>query len=224
MIVSVLEHVTEPQRLLPRCAGCWPRAASRWSTCRRGAARSTSSSRRSACGLSPAAEMDDHKMYYDVRDLWPLLVAAGFRPSRIRCFTHKFGLEHVRRLPGRVARRDLRGAAARRGRGRRGGAGRGPRCRSAPRSRGASGRPPRGCRSRRAATATWATRAGRQSPASVGSAGKRRKPRRRDDARVHRKRASPGKPPARKNIVRLRRAPRARGSRRAAPCRRRRRP
>jgi SAM-dependent methyltransferase len=42
--------------------------------------------------LSPAAEMDDHKMYYDVRDLWPLLVAAGFRPSRIRCFPHKFGL------------------------------------------------------------------------------------------------------------------------------------
>jgi SAM-dependent methyltransferase len=43
-------------------------------------------------GLSPAAEMDDHKTYYDVRDLWPMLVAAGFRPSRIRCFPHKFGL------------------------------------------------------------------------------------------------------------------------------------
>jgi SAM-dependent methyltransferase len=43
-------------------------------------------------GLSPAAEMDDHKTYYDVRDLWPRLVAAGFRPSRIRCFPHKFGL------------------------------------------------------------------------------------------------------------------------------------
>jgi SAM-dependent methyltransferase len=43
-------------------------------------------------GMSPAAEMDDHKMYYDVRDLWPLLVAAGFRPSRIRCFPHKLGL------------------------------------------------------------------------------------------------------------------------------------
>lgn len=43
-------------------------------------------------GLSPSAEMDDHKMYYDVRDLWPLLVRAGFRPSGIRCFPHKFGL------------------------------------------------------------------------------------------------------------------------------------
>ncbi len=43
-------------------------------------------------GLSPAEEMDDHKMYYDVRDLWPKLVAAGFLPSRIRCFSHKLGL------------------------------------------------------------------------------------------------------------------------------------
>lgn len=43
-------------------------------------------------GLSPREEMDDHKAYYDVRDLWPLLVAAGFRPSNIRCFPHKFGL------------------------------------------------------------------------------------------------------------------------------------
>jgi 2-polyprenyl-3-methyl-5-hydroxy-6-metoxy-1,4-benzoquinol methylase len=43
-------------------------------------------------GLSPAEEMDDHKTYYDPRDLWPLLVQAGFRPSGIRCFRHKFGL------------------------------------------------------------------------------------------------------------------------------------
>jgi 2-polyprenyl-3-methyl-5-hydroxy-6-metoxy-1,4-benzoquinol methylase len=43
-------------------------------------------------GLSPAAEMDDHKMYYDVRDLWPLLVEAGFKPSGLRCWAHKFGL------------------------------------------------------------------------------------------------------------------------------------
>jgi SAM-dependent methyltransferase len=43
-------------------------------------------------GFSPKSEMDDHKMYYDVRDLWPLLVQAGFLPSRIQCFTHKLGL------------------------------------------------------------------------------------------------------------------------------------
>ena len=43
-------------------------------------------------GLSPAEEMDDHKRYYDVKDFWPMLVRAGFRPSHIRCFSHKFGL------------------------------------------------------------------------------------------------------------------------------------
>ncbi len=43
-------------------------------------------------GVSAAAEMDDHKMYYDPRELWPLLVRAGFRPRDIRVFRHKFGL------------------------------------------------------------------------------------------------------------------------------------
>jgi SAM-dependent methyltransferase len=43
-------------------------------------------------GFSPKSEMEDHKMYYDVRDLWPLLVQAGFKPSRITCFSHKLGL------------------------------------------------------------------------------------------------------------------------------------
>ena len=43
-------------------------------------------------GLSPAEEMEDHKYYFDPKDLWPLLVKAGFRPSNIRCFRHKFRL------------------------------------------------------------------------------------------------------------------------------------
>ena len=43
-------------------------------------------------GLSPRVEMDDHKMYYDKRDLWPLLVRAGFKPSRLALRYHKFGL------------------------------------------------------------------------------------------------------------------------------------
>lgn len=43
-------------------------------------------------GTSPAGEMDDHKMYYDKRDLWPMLVRSGFKPSRIRMTYHKFGL------------------------------------------------------------------------------------------------------------------------------------
>ena len=42
--------------------------------------------------LSPKVEMDDHKMYYDKRDLWPLLVRAGFKPSTIHLRYHKFRL------------------------------------------------------------------------------------------------------------------------------------
>jgi predicted SAM-dependent methyltransferase len=33
-------------------------------------------------------EMNDHKMYYDPRDLWPLLIKAGFRPQDVRCNKH----------------------------------------------------------------------------------------------------------------------------------------
>lgn len=43
-------------------------------------------------GVSPKSEMDDHKMYYNKRDLWPLLVRAGFKPSQIALKYHKFGL------------------------------------------------------------------------------------------------------------------------------------
>ena len=43
-------------------------------------------------GLSPREEMDDHKRYFDPRDLWPLLVKAGFLPHGIRCYRYKFGL------------------------------------------------------------------------------------------------------------------------------------
>ncbi|NQU60199.1 MAG: class I SAM-dependent methyltransferase [Rhodospirillales bacterium] len=43
-------------------------------------------------GLSPAEEINDHKAYYDPKDLWPLLIEAGFKPSGITCFKHKFGL------------------------------------------------------------------------------------------------------------------------------------
>jgi SAM-dependent methyltransferase len=54
-------------------------------------------------GLSPVEEMDDHRRYYDPKDLWPLLVRAGFRPSNITCSRHKFGLNTfaVCRVPPR---------------------------------------------------------------------------------------------------------------------------
>lgn len=43
-------------------------------------------------GLSPREEMDDHKAYYDPKELWLLLRRAGFLPHNLRCFRHKLGL------------------------------------------------------------------------------------------------------------------------------------
>jgi SAM-dependent methyltransferase len=49
-------------------------------------------------GLSPQLEIDDHKMYYNKRSLWPLLVRAGFKPSQIKLNYHKFGLNLFARV------------------------------------------------------------------------------------------------------------------------------
>jgi len=57
-------------------------------------------------GLSPREEMDDHRTYYDPRDLWPLLVRAGFRPHAITCRRYKFAMNTFA-----VCRVDADGAA-----------------------------------------------------------------------------------------------------------------
>lgn len=92
LCMSVLEHLWEPGqalthfRRLVRPGGVCAINVPSW----RGKRALEFSAFR--LGLSPASEMDDHKRYYDPRDLWPLLVAAGFLPHGIRCFKHKFGL------------------------------------------------------------------------------------------------------------------------------------
>lgn len=43
-------------------------------------------------GLTSFDEIDDHKAYFDPRELWLLLVESGFSPSELRCAAHKFGL------------------------------------------------------------------------------------------------------------------------------------
>ncbi|HEY8946739.1 MAG TPA: methyltransferase domain-containing protein [Polyangiaceae bacterium] len=92
MIVSVLEHLWDPlealkqiRRMLRPGGTCLVNVPS-W----RGKRYLELAAFR--LGVAPAAEMDDHKAYYDVSDLWPLLVRAGFLPSEIDCFSHKFGL------------------------------------------------------------------------------------------------------------------------------------
>ena len=42
--------------------------------------------------LACREEVDDHKTYYNKRDLWPCLVRAGWRPLDIRLRYYKFGM------------------------------------------------------------------------------------------------------------------------------------
>jgi SAM-dependent methyltransferase len=92
LCVSVLEHLWDPVRLLRELR----RICAPGGTCLinvpswRGKWFLEFSAYR--LNLSPPEEMDDHKAYYDPRDLWPLLVRAGFLPHEIECYTHKFGL------------------------------------------------------------------------------------------------------------------------------------
>lgn len=92
LLISVLEHlrdpllVIEPVRGLLKPTGVLLINVPTW----RGKVFLELSAFR--LGLSPRVEMDDHKMYYDKRDLWPLLVRAGFKPSLIKLRYHKFGL------------------------------------------------------------------------------------------------------------------------------------
>lgn len=92
LCLSVLEHLWEPEATLAECrrllapGGVLLVNVPSW----RGKRALEFSAFR--LGLSPREEMDDHKTYYDPRDLWPLLVRTGFIPHNIRCFTHKFGL------------------------------------------------------------------------------------------------------------------------------------
>ena len=84
LFISVLEHIWTPEECLRHCHRVlktggvllinvptwWAKPVLELSAFR--------------FGTSPACEMDDHKMYYSKRDLWPMLVRAGFKPSRIR--------------------------------------------------------------------------------------------------------------------------------------------
>jgi SAM-dependent methyltransferase len=92
MLISVLEHLIEPQfvvqsawRLL-RPSGLLLVNVPTWTGKR---FLELSAFR---LGLSPKVEIDDHKMYYGKRDLWPMLVRSGFKPSQVRLRYHKFGL------------------------------------------------------------------------------------------------------------------------------------
>lgn len=92
MLISVLEHLTEPQDILKLARGMLKSSGVLLINVPTWLGKGFLEFSAFRLGLSPKIEMDDHKMYYGKRDLWPLLVQAGFRPSQIRLRYHKFGL------------------------------------------------------------------------------------------------------------------------------------
>lgn len=89
---NVLEHLWEParavshiRRVLRKGGKCFLNVPS-WSG---KVALETAAFR---LGMTSKEQIDDHKHYFDKRQLWNLLVKGGFKPSEISCRTHKFGL------------------------------------------------------------------------------------------------------------------------------------
>ena len=92
LLISVLEHLEDPLTALRQCRRVLSPAGVLMVNVPTWLGKPFLEVSAFRLGLSPPLEMDDHRMYYGRRDLWPLLVKAGFRPSRIRIAYHKLGL------------------------------------------------------------------------------------------------------------------------------------
>ena len=84
LFISVLEHVWDPLRCLRECHRVLKKGGLIMINVPTWFAKPVLEVSAFRLGTSPLNEMEDHKMYYDKRTLWPLLVQAGFKPSRIK--------------------------------------------------------------------------------------------------------------------------------------------
>ena len=84
LFISVLEHVWDPLSALRECYRVLRTGGFLMINVPTWFAKPILELSAFRLGTSPRVEMDDHKMYYDKRTLWPLLVQAGFKPSRIK--------------------------------------------------------------------------------------------------------------------------------------------
>lgn len=91
LCISCLEHLTDPSETLAQCRrvlapeGVLVVNVPTW----RG--KQILEFLAFRMGLSLGDEIDDHKMYYNSRDLWPLLRRTGFLPHNISCRPYPFG-------------------------------------------------------------------------------------------------------------------------------------
>jgi SAM-dependent methyltransferase len=92
MLISVLEHLTEPHFALQSAWRLLKPSGRLLINVPTWLGKRFLEFSAFQLGFSPKVEMDDHKMYYGKRDLWPILVRSGFKPSQIRLRYHKLGL------------------------------------------------------------------------------------------------------------------------------------
>ena len=84
LFISVLEHLWDPVQSLSHCHRVLKPGGRLLVNVPTWYAKPVLEMSAFKFGTSPACDMDEHKMYYSKRELWPLLVHAGFKPSRIR--------------------------------------------------------------------------------------------------------------------------------------------
>ena len=89
MLISTLEHIANPAELLNECFHHLNPAGRLLINVPTWIGKPFLEFSAFQAGFSPLIEMNDHKMYYDKRDLWPLLVKAGFLPQYIKLQYHK---------------------------------------------------------------------------------------------------------------------------------------
>ena len=92
MMISVLEHLWEPVVALKACHRLLRSGGSLVINVPNWAGKVVLETSAFKLGLSDPESIDDHKTYYGKRELWPLVVRAGFRASKIRMHYHKLGL------------------------------------------------------------------------------------------------------------------------------------
>ena len=92
LMISVLEHLEEPKKALETLHRMLKPGGSLVVNVPTWNGKTFLELSAFRLGLSTPESIDDHKTYYDKRDLWPLLVAAGFKPSQIDMRYHKFSL------------------------------------------------------------------------------------------------------------------------------------
>jgi SAM-dependent methyltransferase len=101
MMVSVLEHLWEPLEALRHCKRVLRPHGSLVVNVPTWMGKEALETAAFRLKLSTAEPIDDHKAYYDKRELWTLLVKTGFKSSQLRLRYHKFGLNlfAVARMP-----------------------------------------------------------------------------------------------------------------------------